>query len=71
MLTWFWWTMTLKVVELIETVFFVLRKKDNQVSFLHVYHHVGTLMIVWMGVKFAGGKIMNPLFIESLCCNHK
>ncbi|XP_047515880.1 elongation of very long chain fatty acids protein AAEL008004-like isoform X2 [Pieris napi] len=29
------------------TVFFVLRKKSNHVSFLHVYHHTGMVAIVW------------------------
>ncbi|CAG2173517.1 unnamed protein product, partial [Oppiella nova] len=28
-----------KFFDLLDTIFFVLRKKSNQVSFLHVYHH--------------------------------
>ena len=28
-----------KLLDLLDTVFFVLRKKSNQISFLHVYHH--------------------------------
>lgn len=42
-----------KLMDLIETFFFVLRKKPNQVSVLHVYHHiaisVGTYMSLFMG----------------------
>ncbi|XP_055636678.1 elongation of very long chain fatty acids protein AAEL008004-like [Toxorhynchites rutilus septentrionalis] len=34
----------LKVADLADTIFFVLRKKQNQVSFLHVYHHTGILL---------------------------
>lgn len=30
---------TTRVVEFLETFFFALRKKDNQISFLHVFHH--------------------------------
>jgi hypothetical protein len=28
-----------KFVELLDTVFFIMRKKFNQVTFLHVFHH--------------------------------
>ncbi|RZB39030.1 ELO domain containing protein, partial [Asbolus verrucosus] len=45
----------LKISELVETVFFVLRKKYNQVSKLHVYHHVSTLMTAWFYSKYFGG----------------
>ncbi|CAH2107709.1 unnamed protein product [Euphydryas editha] len=34
-----------KHIDLLDTVFFVLRKKQNQVTFLHVFHH--TLMVTW------------------------
>ncbi|XP_052738342.1 elongation of very long chain fatty acids protein 7-like [Bicyclus anynana] len=34
-----------KHLDLLDTVFFVLRKKDNQVTFLHVFHHA--LMVTW------------------------
>lgn len=48
-----------KVMDLLDTVFFVLRKKQNQVSFLHVYHHTGMVVLIWHGCKyFAGGHSM-------------
>ncbi|XP_072940464.1 very long chain fatty acid elongase 7-like [Epargyreus clarus] len=34
-----------KHIDLLDTVFFVLRKKENQVTFLHVYHH--SIMVSW------------------------
>ncbi|KPI98124.1 Elongation of very long chain fatty acids protein 4 [Papilio xuthus] len=34
-----------KISELLDTVFFVLRKRDRQISFLHVYHHTFTLLV--------------------------
>ncbi|XP_049865781.1 elongation of very long chain fatty acids protein 7-like isoform X2 [Pectinophora gossypiella] len=45
----------LKVVDLLDTVFFILRKKFNQVSFLHVYHHTGMVMLVWGAVTYLPG----------------
>lgn len=39
-----------RVVDLSETLVFVLRKKDSQVSFLHVFHHSTTLLVAF----FAG-----------------
>ncbi|XP_053612580.1 very long chain fatty acid elongase 7-like [Plodia interpunctella] len=40
-----------KFSELADTVLFVLRKKQNQVSFLHVYHHSITLLATWYTLK--------------------
>jgi len=37
-------------------VFFVLRKKNNHVSTLHVIHHGCMPMSVWFGVKFTPGR---------------
>ncbi|KAF7417512.1 hypothetical protein HZH68_000165 [Vespula germanica] len=51
-----WWTLILKIVDLIETEIFVLRKKNSQITFLHVYHHISTVLLIWLGVRyFAGG----------------
>lgn len=44
-----------KVIDLFDTVFFVLKKKQTHVSFLHVYHHAGMVMLAWMGLKYVGG----------------
>ncbi|CAH1380760.1 very long chain fatty acid elongase AAEL008004-like [Tenebrio molitor] len=47
----------LKYFDLVETVFYVLRKKERQISFLHVYHHIGVLVAAWVSAKyFPGGQ---------------
>ena len=33
----------------------VLRKKNSQISFLHVYHHASTFSAWWAAVNFAPG----------------
>ncbi|KYQ46489.1 Elongation of very long chain fatty acids protein 1 [Trachymyrmex zeteki] len=43
-----WWVLMLKLFDLIETVVFVLRKKDRQISFLHTYHHASTFIYSWL-----------------------
>lgn len=53
-----------KLFDLLDTVFFVLRKKSNQVTFLHLYHHSIVPLIMWMGfrvVPTAGPAGMFPL----------
>ncbi len=57
----------LKIADLLDTVFFVLRKKDNQVSFLHMYHHTGMVVLTWTATKFLpGGHSIFTGFINSI-----
>jgi elongation of very long chain fatty acids protein 7 len=44
-----------KIVDLLDTVFFVLRKKNNQLSFLHVMHHGIMPISCWVALKFVPG----------------
>nr|XP_033786490.1 elongation of very long chain fatty acids protein 7 [Geotrypetes seraphini]XP_033786496.1 elongation of very long chain fatty acids protein 7 [Geotrypetes seraphini] len=46
-----------KFIELLDTIFFVLRKKNSQITFLHVYHHSVMPWTWWFGVKFAPGGL--------------
>ncbi|RWS10720.1 elongation of very long chain fatty acids protein-like protein [Dinothrombium tinctorium] len=41
-----------KVADFMDTFFFVLRKKANQVTFLHVFHHSVMPLIGYAGMKF-------------------
>ncbi|KAG6796217.1 elongation of very long chain fatty acids protein [Apis mellifera caucasica] len=50
-----WFYFIIKVFDLLDTVFFVLRKKQQQVSFLHVYHHTGMILGTWVCTKFLPG----------------
>ncbi|GJQ85711.1 hypothetical protein Trydic_g13401 [Trypoxylus dichotomus] len=50
-----WWYYISKLTEFADTVFFVLRKKDSQVSLLHLYHHSLTPVETWILVKFIAG----------------
>ncbi|KAI1293577.1 putative protein for very long chain fatty acid elongation [Halotydeus destructor] len=52
-LTWLFFVS--KLVELLDTVFFVLRKKYNQVTPLHMIHHTGMPLIMWWATKFVPG----------------
>lgn len=50
--------LSVRMAELSETVIFVLRKKQNQVSFLHLYHHVGTIFGVWITLKYDASEFL-------------
>lgn len=55
-----------KLFELLDTVFFVLRKKDRQISFLHIYHHSLMPVCAWIGVKFVAGG--HPTLLGVINC---
>lgn len=47
-----WLYFAAKVTELFDTIFFVLRKKYNQVTFLHLYHHSIMMIGTWAYGKY-------------------
>lgn len=49
--------MIAKLLDLLDTIFFVLRKKDSQISFLHIYHHTITFTFSWYYLKYLPGKV--------------
>lgn len=64
-----WWYLVLKLAELMDTVFFVLTKKNNHISALHVIHHSLVAWSVWMGVNF-GATGQNAFFPFVNCFIH-
>uniref|UniRef100_A0A1B0G677 Elongation of very long chain fatty acids protein n=1 Tax=Glossina morsitans morsitans TaxID=37546 RepID=A0A1B0G677_GLOMM len=49
-----WWYIMNKIVDLLDTMFMVLRKKNHQITFLHVYHHSAMIVISWVAFKYMG-----------------
>lgn len=42
-----WWYYFSKLIEFMDTFFFILRKNNHQITFLHIYHHTTMLNIWW------------------------
>ncbi|KAH8026086.1 hypothetical protein HPB51_015435 [Rhipicephalus microplus] len=59
-----WWFYIFKLCELTDTVFFVLRKKNQQISTLHVVHHVIVSWNMWLDVTY--GAQSHEMFISCL-----
>lgn len=51
-----------KIAQLLDTIFFVLRKKYNQASNMHVFHHTFIIICVWFYIKVEpmGGSVLFP-----------
>ncbi|XP_064482616.1 very long chain fatty acid elongase AAEL008004-like [Ornithodoros turicata] len=53
-----WWYLWVRVADFLDTIFFVLRKKDSHVSFLHVAHHCLVVFNGWFGMAYgADGQV--------------
>ncbi len=46
-----WWYWMTKFLDLLDTAFFVLRKKNSHISFLHLYHHTSVPLFGWLCLK--------------------
>uniref|UniRef100_W8BT37 Elongation of very long chain fatty acids protein n=1 Tax=Ceratitis capitata TaxID=7213 RepID=W8BT37_CERCA len=60
----------LKVIDYVETVFFVLRKSFKQVSFLHIYHHIMMSTFVYYLGSYYGGAGQYASVIALNCAVH-
>lgn len=58
-----------KLIELLDTVFFILRKKNSQITFLHVFHHSFVPVFCWVALKLAPG-VANGFFPLINSCIH-
>ncbi|KAB0802747.1 hypothetical protein PPYR_04933 [Photinus pyralis] len=61
-----WWYYVSKLLEFCDTFFFILRKKDQQLTFLHVYHHATMFSFWWIGIKWVpSGSTFLPAMVNS------
>ncbi|CAN8003690.1 unnamed protein product, partial [Ixodes pacificus] len=61
-----WWYLWVRVADFLDTIFFVLRKKDSHVSFLHVVHHILVVFNGWYGLAFGpDGQVALGIILNS------
>lgn len=59
-----------KYIELLDTVFFLLRKKQNQVTFLHIFHHSVLPWTWWWGITLTPAGGMGSFHAVVNACVH-
>lgn len=57
-----WYFFISRYIDLADTVFFVLRKKNSQITFLHTYHHTIVPLIIWVSFKYNAMIPINRMF---------
>ncbi|CAH8579546.1 unnamed protein product [Heterobilharzia americana] len=56
-----------KVIECLDTFFFIIRGRTHLVTWLHIYHHCTMMPLTWAGVKWvAGGELFQPVAVNSM-----
>ncbi|XP_077980559.1 very long chain fatty acid elongase 4-like isoform X2 [Glandiceps talaboti] len=50
-----WWFYISKYIEFLDTFIFIARKKNEQISVLHVYHHSTMPLLWWLVTKWIAG----------------
>ncbi|KAH9383216.1 hypothetical protein HPB48_024051 [Haemaphysalis longicornis] len=64
-----WWYYMVRIGDFLDTVFFILRKKDSHVSFLHVVHHALVVFNGWFGLTYGpDGHALVPVIVNA--CVH-
>ena len=54
--------MLTKFLDLLDTVFFILRKKNSQVTLMHVYHHFSVPILAWTYFRLCGNTSIVVLY---------
>lgn len=61
-----WWFYITKGFELFKTAFFLLRKKNHKINFLHIFNHSTMFPIWWIGTAyFSNGALANAALMNS------
>ncbi|CAH1401415.1 unnamed protein product [Nezara viridula] len=48
-----------KLLDLLDTVFFILRKKQSQITFLHLFHHSSMVVNMWLSMDLIREQIIS------------
>jgi len=51
-----------KILDLADTIFFVLRKKQSHITVLHVYHHASIPLLGWIHLRLCGNSALDVWF---------